>query len=115
MRVRDSKYLDVNGNIDWDTWAPNGGRVPEAIKEGQTLDVGTIIDRYGNKYGKYTSPLGVPYEQRTLPYIENPRAYHQYEVLMPLDNVTVSEITAAFEQPGGGIQYELSSTIEQLI
>lgn len=32
--VRDSKFLDANGNIDWDTWAPNGGRVPDTIREG---------------------------------------------------------------------------------
>ena len=57
--VRDSKFLDVDGNIDWDTWAPNGGRVPGTVKRGQTLEVGTIIDRYGSPYGKYTSPVGV--------------------------------------------------------
>ena len=113
--TRDPKFLDSNGNIDWEKWAPNGGRVPGTIKEGQTLDVGTVIDRYGNKYGKYTSPVGVPYEQRALPYIENPNAYHQYEVIKPIDNVTMSEIAKAFEQPGGGIQYELPSSIKQLI
>lgn len=64
--IRDSKFLDAEGKIDWEKWAPNGGRVPGTIKEGQTLPAGTIIDRYGNKYGKYTSPVGVPYEQRAL-------------------------------------------------
>ena len=59
--VRDSKFLDADGNIDWDTWAPNEERVSGTIQEGQTLYVGTIIDRYGNPYGKYTSPIGVPY------------------------------------------------------
>lgn len=113
--TRDSKFLDSNGDIDWEKWAPNGGRVPGTIKEGQTLDVGTVIDRYGNQYGKYTSPVGVPYEQRALPYIENPNAYHQYEVIKPIDNVTMSEIAKAFEQQGGGIQYELPSSIKQLI
>nr|WP_278247555.1 TNT domain-containing protein [Ruminiclostridium hungatei] len=85
------------------------------MKEEQTLDVGTVIDRYGNQYGKYTSPVGVPYEQRALPYIENPNAYHQYEVIKPIDNVTMSEIAEAFEQLGGAIQYELPSSIKQLI
>ena len=113
--TRDSKFLDAEGKIDWEKWAPNGGRVPGTIKEGQTLPAGTIIDRYGNKYGKYTSPAGVPYEQRALPYIENPNAYHKYKVVKPIDNVTISEIAAAFEQPGGGIQYELPSNIKQLL
>jgi len=113
--TKDTRFLDADGKIDWDKWAPNGGRVPGTIQEGQTLPKGTIIDRYGNQYGKYTSPVGVPYEQRALPYIENPNAYHKYEVLKPIDNVTMSGIAKAFEQPGGGIQYELPFNIKQLI
>ena len=45
--VRDTKFLDTDGNIDWEKWAPNGGRVPGTIKENQTIPAGTIIDRYG--------------------------------------------------------------------
>ena len=112
--VRDTKFLDADGNIDWEKWAPNGGRVAGTIKENQTIPAGTIIDRYGSQWGKYTSPAGVPYEQRALPYIENPNAYHKYEVLKPIDNVTISEIAPAFEQVGGGIQYELPSNIKKL-
>ena len=112
--VRDTKFLDADENIDWEKWAPNGGRVPETIKENQTIPAGTIIDRYGSQWGKYTSPAGVPYEQRALPYIENPNAYHKYEVLKPIDNVTISEIAPAFEQVGGGIQYELPNNIKKL-
>lgn len=110
--VRDTKFLDADENIDWEKWAPNGGRVPGTIKENQTIPAGTIIDRYGSQWGKYTSPAGVPYEQRALPYIENPNAYHKYEVLKPIDNVTISEIAPAFEQVGGGIQYELPNNIK---
>ena len=112
--VRDLKFLDADENIDWEKWAPNGGRVPGTIKENQTIPAGTIIDRYGSQWGKYTSPAGVPYEQRALPYIENPNAYHKYEVLKPIDNVTISEIAPAFEQVGGGIQYELPNNIKKL-
>lgn len=111
--VRDTKFLDADENIDWEKWAPNGGRVPGTIKENQTIPAGTIIDRYGSQWGKYTSPAGVPYEQRALPYIENPNAYHKYEVLKPIDNVTISEIAPAFEQVGGGIQYELPNNIKK--
>ena len=112
--VRDTKFLDADGNIDWEKWAPNGGRVLGTIKENQTIPAGTIIDRYGSQWGKYTSPAGVPYEQRALPYIENLNAYHKYEVLKPIDNVTISEIAPAFEQVGGGIQYELPNNIKKL-
>ena len=59
--------------------------------------------------------MGTSYEQRALPYVENPNAYHQYEVLKQIDDVTISEIAEAFDQPGGGIQYELPATIKQLI
>ena len=31
--VRDSIFLDADGNIDWEKWAPNGGRVSGTIKE----------------------------------------------------------------------------------
>ena len=46
--------------------------------------------------------------------MENPNAYHKYEVLKPIDNVTISEIAPAFEQVGGGIQYELPNNIKKL-
>lgn len=57
----------------------------------------------------------MPYEQRALPYVENPNTYHKYEVLKQIDNVQMSQIAEAFEQPGGGIQYELPASIKQLI
>lgn len=56
----------------------------------------------------------MPYENRSLPYIENPYAYHKYQVLKKIDNVTVSEIAPAFGQVGGGIQYELPYNIKNL-
>ena len=95
--IRDSKFLNNDGSINWEKWAPNGGRVPGTIKSGQTLDMGLVIDRYGNKFGKYTAPINTPYEQRALPYLENPLAYHKYEVIKPIHNVTVSKIAAAFD------------------
>ncbi len=112
--VRDKKFLDKDGNVDWEKWAPNGGRVLDTVEKNQTISIGTVIDRYGSQWGKYTSPLGVPYENRSLPYIENPYAYHKYQVLKKIDNVTVSEIAPAFGQVGGGIQYELPYNIKKL-
>ena len=47
--------------------------------------------------------------------IENPNAYHKYEVIKPIDNVTTSQIAEAFEQSGGGMQYELPSIVNKLI
>ena len=79
------------------------------------LKAGTIIDRYGSKWGTYTSPPGTPFEQRALPYDNNAWAYHRYEVIKDISDVTSSEIAPAFNQPGGGIQYELPKSIKELI
>ena len=35
-------------------------------------------------------------------------------MLKPIDDVTISEIAPAFEQVGGGIQYELPYNIKKL-
>ena len=113
--VSDSLYLNSDGRVDWDRWAPNGGRVEGSVIEGLSLSEGTVIDRYGGDGGTYTSPVGTPYEQRALPYIENENAYHQYEVVKRIDGVTMSEISAAFNQVGGGIQFELPKSIKELI
>ena len=112
--VRDFAFLNSEGKIEWEKWAPNGGRVAGTIKENQTIPTGTIIDRYGSEYGKYTSPEGVPYEKRALPYIENQNAYHKYKVLKQIDNVTISKIAPAFNEIGGGLQYELPNSIKEL-
>ena len=97
LKVSDSKFLTHDGKIDWDTHAPNNGRVEGSVLENQTLQQGTIIDRYGSKYGKYTSPVGVSFEARALPYDENTWAYHKYKVVQDIDCVTLSEIAAAFD------------------
>ena len=115
LLIRDERYLNSEGDIDWEKWAPNGGRISESVKEGQTLEVGKIIDRYGSTFGKYVSPEGTPYEQRALPYLENPNAYHKYKVIRPIENVTISEIAPAFEQIGRGIQYELPFPVKDLL
>jgi hypothetical protein len=113
--VADKSFLDANGKIDWEKYAPNGGYVPGTKVDGVTLDTGKIIDRYGNQRGSYVSPVGVPYNQRALPYVENPNAYHQYEVVKPIENISMGKIAKAFKQAGGGIQYELPNSIEYLI
>ena len=113
--VADKSFLNESGKIDWQKYAPNGGYVLGTKVKNITLEQGATIDRYGNKYGSYVTPVGTSYEQRALPYVENSNAYHKYEVLKPIDNVTKGEIAPAFNQLGGGIQYELPSSIKQLL
>ncbi|EQC2227408.1 TNT domain-containing protein [Listeria monocytogenes] len=57
------------------------------------LKAGQIIDRYGNSFGKFTSPVEdgniLAYDTRGLPYPESAKKYHQYEVVtdINLENV----------------------------
>lgn len=109
--VRDKKFFDENGHIDWAKYAPNDGFVEGTIRK-ETLPVGTLVDRYGDTGGTFVAPVGTPYEMRSLPYIENSAAYHVYRVIKPIPNVYSGEIAAAFGQLGGGTQYKLPNTIE---
>lgn len=113
--VADSKFLNESGEVDWERYAPNDGFVEGTKVENQVLNSGTIIDRYGNNSGEYTSPLGTSYSQRSLPYIENPNAYHKYKVIKDIEGASMGEIAPAFDQIGGGTQYKLPNRIIDLI
>lgn len=112
--VRDAKYLDENGAVDWVKYAPNNGFL-EGTKKVQRLVKGTLIDRYGDSNGTFVAPKGTPYEMRSLPYTENPYAYHVYRVTQTIENVKAGIAAPAFDQPGGGIQYQLPKTVELLL
>ena len=115
LQVSNSKYLKPDGKIDWDKYAPNNGRINESVLKNQTIKQGTIIDRYGSKYGNYTSPIGTSFEERALPYKENSWAYHKYEVINDINGITTSKIAPAFGQIGGGVQFELPDNVSCLI
>lgn len=108
------------------------------------LPVGFEIDRFGSEYGTYTSPRGAPYMQRALPpsnldtpqsnsvYVQYfpksgqalalmmwielryPYNYHVYKVINPFQVVS-GPIAGWFEQPGQGVQYQMSSDIMTLV
>ncbi len=115
LQVSNSSFLNSEGDIDWNNHAPDAGRLPGTIKSDQTLSKGTVIDRYGSKYGSYTSPVGTPFEHRALPYKDNSWAYHKYVVVKDINGVTSSTIAPAFNQPGMGIQFEMPNSIKELI
>ena len=145
---RQESFLDKNGCIDWETWAPNGGREGVVLKgEDFSPHKGSLIDRYGAPDGRYVSPIidGKPYsyEQRSLPFVEDARQYHVYEVQYDsifecINNIkdekirmallseyktiafsnekfifSSSKIAPAFNQQGGGIQYEFGFNIKK--
>lgn len=78
--------LGPDGEIDWSP-APHNGFVLDAngnpISHEHVPSVGDRFDRYGDPNGRFVSPLPedgpFSYDSRSLPYTENPNAYHQYE------------------------------------
>ena len=111
QQVRENNYLKENGQIDWNKYAPNNGIVPGSEHTG-TLEIGTLFDRYGERTGKYVGEYLTPYENRSLPYIEDDYFYEAYRVIKPIDGVSISEISPAFDQVGGGIQYKLPKSVQ---
>ncbi|MFJ4166173.1 glycohydrolase toxin TNT-related protein [Microbacterium sp. NPDC089698] len=97
---KDSSVLNPDGSIDW-SQVPKGGyeltpatvpyRYGDPIKDAHSPSVGDVVDRYGPDNGRYTSPVPengpYSYDQRSLPYVENPNHYHQYEFADDLDSV----------------------------
>ena len=75
--VRDTKYVDESGHVDYPKYAPDNGFVA-GTKHIETLDAGALIDRYGEPGGDFTAPKGTPYKMRSLPYYKNQNVYHVY-------------------------------------
>jgi hypothetical protein len=92
--------------------APDGSPVEWTA----TLYPGQDIDRYGSVYGAFLAPAGTPYAERSIPPASldsTPAAtcnYNDYEVLRPFA-VDAGPIASWFDQPGGGLQYQLDGTL----
>lgn len=77
--------LNDQGRIDW-SQAPNDGFTLDAdgnaIRFDHVPQVGDRFDRYGPPDGRFVSPIPedgpFSYDSRSLPYTENPAAYHEY-------------------------------------
>ena len=94
-------------------WPPNNGEV-DGTKAIICLPIGTVIDRYGLDTGSYTSPIGVSYEERSLAPGTEKYPYSQFEICKPI-NVEQSVVFPWFDEPGGGIQYRMPSSIKDLL
>jgi hypothetical protein len=64
--------------------------------------------------GRYVSPEGVPFGQRSIPYCPSDYAYRNFEIQKPL-TVEAGQAVPWFGQPGLGEQYFLPSPIGSLI
>ncbi len=103
------KWTNADGSIKW---PPNSGFQGKPVTK--TLKPGTVVDRYGGDTGKFVSPQGTPYANRSLPPGSDARPYSAYEVVKPID-VQSGKIAPWFDQPGGGTQYQFTQSIENLI
>ncbi len=85
---KSSSVLREDGSINWD-FAPENGymvdRNGQVIKEIYFPFYGEIIDRCGPDNGRFVCPVIdgkiFIYDQRSLPFIEDPDQYHQYKVI----------------------------------
>ncbi|MFC3932567.1 TNT domain-containing protein [Streptococcus dentapri] len=104
------KYYDQEtGSINW---PENDGFSGEPKKI--VLTPGTRVDRYGSDYGSFISPEGIPYEQRAVAPGTDLKPYSVFEVVEPLE-VKAGEVAPWFDEPGGGIQYLLPDTVDELL
>ena len=113
------KYKDVFDNPKYYNqetgainWPENNGFAGTPIDE--VLQPGTRIDRYGSDYGSFTSPEGIPYEMRAVAPGTDQKPYRVFEVVEPI-NVKSGSIAPWFDEPGGGIQYLLPDTVDELL
>lgn len=105
-----SNYIDSNGNI---IWPPNDGF--DSTPNNITLEPGTRLDRYGNNSGNFVAPQGTPYSQRSLFPTSEHLSYKVFEVVKPINNVLSGRAVPWFNEIGGGIQYKLPLSIQELI
>ena len=113
------KYKDVFDNPKYYNqetgainWPENNGFADIPMDE--VLQPGARIDRYGSDYGSFTSPEGTPYEMRAVAPRTDQRPYSVFEVVEPI-NVKSGSIASWFDEPGGGIQYLLPDTVDELL
>lgn len=64
--------------------------------------------------GSYVSPVGTPYEMRSLAPGTELKPYKVFEVVKPVSGQG-SVISPWFDQPGGGLQFKLNNSIQELL
>ncbi len=113
------KYKDVFDNPKYYNqetgainWPKNDGFLNTPIEE--TLQPGFRIDRYGYDTGTFVSPEGIPYGMRAVAPGTDLRPYSVFEVVAPIE-VKGGKIAPWFDEVGGGIQYVLPDTVENLL
>ncbi len=93
-------------------WPPNRGFAGTPTTE--TLTPGMRVDRYGYDAGTFVAPEGTPIPARSLAPGTIDKPYNIYEVVKPID-AEAGPAAPWFGEPGGGIQYELPTSVKDAI
>jgi hypothetical protein len=90
----DRSFVNANGEVDWSGVPHQGFGLDPAgnpITKPTIPQPGEVFDRHGSGDGRFTSPVdnGTPYsyDQRSLPWAEDPPSYHQYVVERPFNEI----------------------------
>ncbi|MBX3433467.1 MAG: TNT domain-containing protein [Pirellulales bacterium] len=73
-----------------------------------------MVDRYGREGGSFVAPDGTPFGARALPPSSASAPYNRYRVVKPIE-VDGGTTAPWFQQPGLGTQYELPSSVRDLL
>ncbi|WP_202919298.1 TNT domain-containing protein [Saccharothrix deserti] len=108
------KYWEDHGErIGW-KYPPNDGFQGEPKLE--DLRVGAYVDRFGGESGRFLAPVDTSFAKRSIPpqsldscyYKDGFRKNSYYKYVVKKKFKVLSGTTAAaFEQPGGGVQYKV--------
>ena len=95
-------------------WPPNQGAVP-GTEQTVTLPKGTILGRIGSMHGSFVAPPNTSPELLSLSPATNLSEYFEIELTADIPNVQQAEVAPWFDMPGGGIQYKLPASIQELM
>jgi len=95
---------------------PSNNGAIKGTEQTITLEKDQVITRYGSERGKYTSPEGTSFTERSLSPEYNVKEIqlNSYKVVKPIPNVESSTIKPYYFQKGMGTQYKLPYNIEYL-
>ena len=108
-KIGENIYYDDDGRP---VYPPNNGARWGSVSE-ETITSGVLIDRYGDDRGRFLTPYGTPFEERSLPRGTNRGKYRCYEVVKPT-KVKKGITLPWFGEVGGGVQYETEKPIYML-
>jgi hypothetical protein len=110
--VQSTAIVPYSGQPTPTSWPGNDGALGDWTQ--RDLQVGMLVDRYGDPRGTYLSPYGTPFANRALPPENINSEYNVYQVISPF-SVNQSIVAPAFGAPGLGTQFKAPFTIQQLI